>query len=188
MDEFLSDFDKLKSELHTICKDINKLNADIISARTELSKMTPVYRDFPSLVERCVFLEKTIQTSDEKLSILKPLNDDLYKKYEEMRKIRDSDYVCISNGRYHDNIYILESEYNKILDGYRSTDMSIDRLEYNINLLTWRLGGDVYNNKYAAVRTTDCNELLALYKNALSSKQEPQSWFKKMFKISDYWW
>ena len=183
MDKFVESYHIARNQLHTIYCTINRLNISIADSRTELSQITPAYKDFPVLVDRCFELENIINKSIIKLKILHRRKSELETKRSEMGQILESDYILITNYKYHrtDRMYIKRDTYNDYIKQLHNKILSDEELREYIHALTCIKHNEcTYTDVFEYLLRDDALKLLDVYR-ARVKKYTPLSWWKKLW-------
>ncbi len=144
----------------------------MISARNELSNITPVYKDFPALVERAELLNFSIQYYT---GYIKMLNVDLKKleieKEEMTRTLFETHY-------YINGDFICKTTYDAYITSLMYRDMNKHELKVAIDeLLSNYFRGDNYcDYEHISLRKEDRDMLIKHYESRLQDIKSKSFW------------
>lgn len=169
----------LISDYHIIQRKITKhryllhdAKQRMISARDELSNITPAYKDFPALVERAELLNFSIQYYT---GYIKMLNVDLKKLEIERDKIESALY---ETHYYINGDFILKTTYGSYITCLMYRDMNKYELRVAIDeLLNNYFRGDNYcNYEHISLRKEDRDMLIKHYESRLQDIKSKSFW------------
>lgn len=167
MDTFINLYTVLDHQSDVIERHVDRLRSELISARTELENMTPVYKDFPSLVMRSEELESIIFNRIDKLNVLDSYNKRLSARLSEMRTVIANEYITVIDRTLYSykELYTKKNEYDDMLLNYRTQELDESQLIANMYILS----SHMYDcrtqfEEFKYLRPSDVKDLYDLYK------------------------
>ena len=175
-DEFVQRYRKLSDKYSLLIRDEKEYLNTQARARLELERMTPAYKDFPVLIQRCKELENIINTDYSRLEY----KNECFKELNEMSKQLDDKYVYIPRV----NKYIERSEYLKEYYKLFKKGLSKIYLDVQIKLITDVLSGrKLY--PYEDFTDSDLVKLKIYYEIKLQELEASKSWWERLCNINN---